>query len=200
MEVKIYPITAFLLLLSTQVWCTQSKTILIDLAKQKLFAMQDGKTVLSTDISTGMVGHETPIGTFKIFDKQKVHSSTEYPRRANGENGGAEMPYTMKITKWGVAIHQGYVKKENGKGVPLSHGCIRVPKRISKKLFEWSRLRTTVKIIGKTTYTDSLNKQFQEEDAYYARKVKHYRDEYGDWSEDGGPLVYDDGSMEPAFY
>lgn len=176
--------------------CANQKNIVIDLGTQTLIAKEGKKTIFSTKVSTGMYGFETPPGTFKIFAKHKTHFSTEYPKREFGEDGGAPMPYTMKITKSGIAIHEGRTRIENGVSVPLSHGCIRVNKKQAKRLFVWATMQTKVTIVGKTTYKDRLNTELKEE--YYAHIPQRYSDEYGDWSEvsDDGPLVYDESYLQ----
>ena len=179
------------------------KTISIDLSSQKLTAKENGKIYFSADISSGMYGYQTPIGEFKVFAKHAVHKSTEYPKRDDGEDGGASMPYTMKITKNGIAIHEGKIRRENGLAVPSSHGCIRVSNKVAKKLFTWTNLHTKVFITGKTRYTDSHNKRFKEEDSLYAKKPMRYSNAYGDWSETSGStgaLVYDESFAESDFY
>jgi len=181
----------------------QEKSILIDLDTQKLFAREDGKILFSSDISSGMYGFSTPTGTFKVLEKDKVHFSTEYPKRENGKDGGAPMPYTMKITKGGVAIHEGMIRKENNVAIPMSHGCIRVPKKTVKKLFTWASLQTKVIIKGQTNYKDSINRRYKKEDAEYNRIPVRYSDEYGDWSEDSddnGPLVYDESFEDSSYF
>jgi len=179
------------------------KVILIDLSEQKLIAKEDGKIYFTMDISSGMYGYQTPIGNFTVFAKHKEHESSEYPKREDGNHGGAKMPYTMKITKNGVAIHEGRIRRENGLAIPASHGCIRVPKKHAKSLFEWTNMMTRVFIKGKTRYVDSHNLRFKSEDALYGEKITRYSDEFGDWSEarnTGGALVYDASFAEPEFY
>jgi hypothetical protein len=116
-----------------------SKSIEIDLSKQKIYAKENGRVVFSGNVSTGKKGHATPRGTFRILEKERYHVSNKYPE----PNGGAKMPYMHRLTNKGVAIHQGYLP-----GYPASHGCIRVSKSIAKKLWRWSKIGMKVKIYG----------------------------------------------------
>lgn len=74
----------------------------------------------------GKPGHQTPAGTYTVYDRQgSDYKSSRYPTAAengNGVAGGAPMPYAMHFTKAGHAIHgSAYISNVNG-----SHGCIRV--------------------------------------------------------------------------
>ena len=115
------------------------KSIDIDLSNQKLYAKENGRVVFSGNISTGTRSHPTPRGIFRVIDKERFHISNRYPE----PNGGAKMPYMLRLTKKGIAIHQGYLP-----GYPASHGCIRVSKKTALKLWRWSSIGTKVRIYG----------------------------------------------------
>lgn len=118
------------ILFSTFVYA--AKEIIIDLKYQKIYAIENGVIMMDDKISSGKKGYRTPTGTFKILEKQRHHISTIY---------NLPMPYMLRLTNRGVAIHQGYVPN-----YPASHGCIRVPKRFAEKLFYWTPHRTTVHV------------------------------------------------------
>ncbi len=115
------------------------KSLEINLSKQKIYAKENGEVLFSAPVSTGKSGHSTPKGKFKILDKEKFHISNKYPE----PNGGAKMPYMLRLTNGGIAIHQGYLP-----GYPASHGCIRVSKSTAKKLWYWTSRGVPVKIYG----------------------------------------------------
>lgn len=67
-------------------------------------------------------GCDTPSGFFRIIRKQDENCiSTAFPRRLDGENGGAEMPYCMHFFR-GYALHG----SQEVPGYNASHGCIRL--------------------------------------------------------------------------
>ena len=67
-------------------------------------------------------GCTTPTGEFRIVRKQDIDCiSTAFPRRADGNNGGAEMPYCMHFFR-GYALHG----SEEVPGYRASHGCVRL--------------------------------------------------------------------------
>lgn len=114
------------------------KEVFVDLSLQRAYAIENGATLFEGRISSGKDGHETPTGSFKILQKERMHLSNLYPE----PNGGAKMPYMMRLTWDGVAMHQGYVPSH-----PASHGCIRLRRRFAKKLFSWVDKGTQV-IVG----------------------------------------------------
>ncbi len=64
----------------------------------------------------------TPAGTFRIIRKNdETCVSTVFPKRANGESGGAIMPYCMHFWR-GYALHG----SEDVPGKAASHGCVRL--------------------------------------------------------------------------
>ncbi len=130
------------------------KLIEIDLFSQTLSAINGGKIDLSSKICSGRYGHETPTGQYRILGKEKMHISNLYPIKDKTANirGGARMPYMLRVTNSGIAIHAGEVVS-----YPDSHGCIRVPYGKAMQLYKWADIGTKIKIIGKTPYGDDIN-------------------------------------------
>lgn len=64
----------------------------------------------------------TPVGSFRVIRKNDENCvSTVFPMRANGESGGAIMPYCMHFWR-GIALHG----SEDVPGYAASHGCVRL--------------------------------------------------------------------------
>ena len=90
---------------------------------------QDGELLWWGPISSGIEkcpgvigGCSTPTGSFRIIRKQDVECvSTVFPRRSNGNDGGALMPYCMHFYM-GYALHGSY----DVPGYSASHGCVRM--------------------------------------------------------------------------
>jgi len=140
--------------------------IIIDLSKQRLTVIDRGQIKLVSPISSGNKFHPTPTGKFKIFQKDRFHKSSLYPIRPDGKRGGANMDYMLKFTS-AIAIHEGNVVYENGKSVPASHGCIRVPKNKAKRLFAMINKGTPVKVIGKANFKNNYNKMINKNDTIF---------------------------------
>jgi len=132
-----YPILFFMILFTCLLF--GEREVLIDLSLQKVYAIENGNTLFEGRISSGKRGHETPTGRFEILQKKRMHISNLYPE----PHGGAKMPYMMRLTWDGIAMHQGYVAQN-----PASHGCIRLDRRFARKLFRWVDKGTSVIVAG----------------------------------------------------
>ncbi len=130
-------VALFFLFFASVLWA--KKEIFVDLSQQKIYAIENGETKFVGRISSGKPGYETPTGYFRILQKKRDHKSNLYPK----PNGGAKMPYMMRLTWDGIALHQGYVAKK-----PASHGCIRLQKGFAKKLFKWAEKGIPVSVGG----------------------------------------------------
>jgi len=140
-------ITGIVLLLSTSLYA--EKKIVVDLSEQKAYAIEDGQIVFDGRISSGKEGRETPGGEYEIMQKKRHHKSNLWPK----PNGGAKMPYMMRLSNNGIAMHLGYVPNR-----PASHGCIRLKNRFAQRLYHWSRVGTRVIVEGRgQDYVDALN-------------------------------------------
>jgi len=74
------------------------------------------------DRCSGSGACKTPSGSFRIIRKQDIDCvSTAFPRRSNGNHGGAEMPYCMHFFR-GYALHGSRIVP----GYRASHGCVRM--------------------------------------------------------------------------
>jgi len=84
--------------------------ITVDLEAQTMSVFRDGYEIGATAILYGMDEKPTPLGVHEIKQKKVHHISNLY---------GAPMPYMMRLTWDGVAIHGSEV--EEGRA---THGCI----------------------------------------------------------------------------
>lgn len=100
--------------------------ITIDLKAQTLSVFRGGYEIGAAVILYGADDKPTPLGTFPISEKDADHISNLY---------GAPMPYMLRLTNDGVAIHGSEV--EWG---AATHGCIGVPTEFARLLFEQASL------------------------------------------------------------
>jgi lipoprotein-anchoring transpeptidase ErfK/SrfK len=107
--------------------------IVVSLPQQKAFVFRAGALLATAPVSTGRPGHPTPVGTFRILQKQVHHRSNIY--------SNAPMPYMQRLTTYGIALHAGQLP-----GYPASHGCIRLPWAFAKKLYGMTDGSTLVTI------------------------------------------------------
>ncbi len=138
-------------------------SIVIDLSDQTASFYKGSKLVGVSAISTGREGFATPVGSYKILQKNPNHVSNLYgdyvdaagnvvvrnvgvkkdPKPEGTSFRGAPMPYFMRLTNSGVGMHQGFLP-----GVPDSHGCIRMPEKMVKIFFENAPLKTPVRVVN----------------------------------------------------
>jgi lipoprotein-anchoring transpeptidase ErfK/SrfK len=96
--------------------------ITVDLDARVISAFRDGHEIGTAVALLGTQKHPTPLGTFPILTKEKDNVSEKYDN--------APMPWTLRLTWSGIAIHGSPVM--NGYA---SHGCIGVPDEFAAKLF-----------------------------------------------------------------
>lgn len=93
----------------------------VDLEARVISVFRGGYEIGAAAVLLGTQDHPTPLGRFPILEKKRHNVSSIY---------GAPMPYTMRLTWDGIAIHSSQV--ENGYA---SHGCIGTPDDFAAKLF-----------------------------------------------------------------
>jgi hypothetical protein len=93
----------------------------IDLTRQLLSVFRNGHEIGSAVILFGTDRKPTPTGIFTILEKDRDHYSRSYD---------APMPYMLRLTNDGVAIHGNNVRQGWA-----SHGCIGVPLEFARRLF-----------------------------------------------------------------
>lgn len=133
------------IIVTSVILCTMAtyakKEVYVDLSNQIAYAVDGEEIVFDGRISSGRKGRETPTGKFKITEKEKHHISNLWPK----PNGGAKMPYMMRLSGSSIAMHLGHVPN-----YPASHGCIRLEPRLAKKMYKWAPIGTPVYVEGST--------------------------------------------------
>jgi lipoprotein-anchoring transpeptidase ErfK/SrfK len=104
--------------------------ITVDLEAQTLSVFRDGHEIGVAVILYGTPEKPTPLGAFPITQKDADHVSNLYD---------APMPYMMRLTNDGVAIHGSDVEWGYG-----TRGCIGVPTAFAKLLFDQVKLGDVV--------------------------------------------------------
>lgn len=97
--------------------------ITVDLDARVLSVFRGGYEIGATAVMLGTQEHPTPLGTFPILAKERHNISEKY--------NDAPMPWTLRLTWDGVAIHGG-AEVERGYA---SHGCIGAPNDFISKVY-----------------------------------------------------------------
>ena len=100
--------------------------VTVDLKAESISVFRGGYEIGAAVISFGDSEKPTPTGVFPISQKSKDHVSNIY---------GSPMPYMLRLTNDGVAIHATDVKWGWG-----TRGCIGVPLEFARLLFQQASL------------------------------------------------------------
>ena len=137
-------------------------SIVICLSEQRAYFYKDNQLVGISAIATGREGFNTPVGSFKIIQKDKDHVSSRFgdyldasgamlkkdadrqtdPLPKGARFDGAKMPFFMRIVG-GTGMHEGFLP-----GYPASHGCIRMPSFMAESFFRSVSVGTPVRIMN----------------------------------------------------
>ncbi len=104
----------------------------VDLDARVLSIFRGGYEIGAAAVMLGTDDHPTPLGVFPILSKERHNVSEKY--------GNAPMPWTLRLTPDGVAIHGGSTVERGY----ASHGCIGVPDDLAARLFAIARTGDTV--------------------------------------------------------
>ena len=100
--------------------CAATVRACIDLAHNKAWLLRNGVVEYGpVPITSGKSGYRTPVGTFRVLSKERLHLSRAFDN--------APMPYSVFFIP-GIAFHQGSLS------VP-SHGCIHLSKAAAIRFF-----------------------------------------------------------------
>lgn len=135
--------------------------IAIALGEQRAYFYKGKTLVGETDVSSGRKGYETPVGRYRVIQKDKDHRSTLYGEfvdasghvvNANADLTkqsppagtafrGAKMPYFLRFYA-GYGLHAGHLP-----GHPASHGCVRLPREMAEHFFHAAPYGTPVVVM-----------------------------------------------------
>ena len=96
----------------------------VDLQARVISVFRGGYEIGAAAALLGTPDHPTPTGTFPILTKERHNVSEKY--------GNAPMPWTLRLTWDGVAVHGGSTVERGY----ASHGCIGVPDEFASRLFD----------------------------------------------------------------
>lgn len=128
---------------ATPVAARGQKAIVVSISQQMLWAYKGNKMVLSSSVSSGRSGFDTPVGSYVILTK--LASQT-----MEGVVGGEyynvpDVPNVMYFTTNGHALHGTYW--HTNFGTPMSHGCVNLPIDVAAWVFEWAPVGTPLLIV-----------------------------------------------------
>lgn len=105
----------------------------VDLGGQTISVFRAGHEIGTAVVLYGADEKPTPVGRFKVLAKFKDHRSSIYD---------APMPYTLRLTHDGIAIHGSNVRRS-----AATHGCVGVPTAFAALLFGQLKVGNEVAIV-----------------------------------------------------
>jgi lipoprotein-anchoring transpeptidase ErfK/SrfK len=106
----------------------------VDIAAQTLRVYRGSSEIGRAVILYGADNKPTPTGRFRILEKDADHVSNLYD---------APMPYMLRLTNDGIAIHGSHVDYGSA-----TNGCVGVPEEFAALLFAEARVGDTVLVTG----------------------------------------------------
>jgi lipoprotein-anchoring transpeptidase ErfK/SrfK len=108
-------------------------SIVVDIEAERIYVYRGGIEIGRSFFIYGADDKPTPFGTFKILQKKRDHISNLY---------GAPMPFMLRLTNDGIAIHGSETIAYNA----ATHGCIGLPDEFAELLFAEAKLGDPVLI------------------------------------------------------
>jgi lipoprotein-anchoring transpeptidase ErfK/SrfK len=118
------------------------KEIDVNLTKQIVTLLEDGKVVYTTLASTGVKRADTPTGHYSIqykMAKTRMRGTNPDGHSYDIPDVPWVMPFMGDYTFHGAPWRQAW-------GVPLSNGCVSMPTANAKYVFDWTPVGTPVNI------------------------------------------------------
>ena len=106
----------------------------LSLSTQHLYVTEGDKVLLASPVCVGTAHSPTPQGSYTIYNKEA------HRRRQSEPGAGYPMTYWVEF-KPAYGFHWGFVKP-----YPATHGCVRMPVRTAKKVFDLVSIGTPVNI------------------------------------------------------
>jgi lipoprotein-anchoring transpeptidase ErfK/SrfK len=118
------------------------KEIDVNLSRQTVSLLEDGKVVYTTTASTGVARADTPTGRFTIqykMAKTRMRGTNPSGQSYDIPDVPWVMPFLGDYAFHGAPWRQAW-------GVPLSNGCVSMPTANSKFVYDWTPVGTPVNI------------------------------------------------------
>lgn len=113
---------------------------------QRLYVVEGDKVLLATPVSVGKASSPTPHGNFTIYSKVANR------RRVSSPGAGYPMTYWMEFAP-AYGFHWGFVKPH-----PTTHGCVRMPLKAARKVFELVPSGAPVNIAASQPWDGTIGK------------------------------------------
>ncbi len=114
--------------------CKITAKACVSLSGKQAWLLDEGKIVYGpVKMLPGKKEERTPVGTFRVQYKEKMHLSTEFD--------GAEMPNSVFFAPGGIAFHEGSLSR-------YSAGCVHLSSAASLKFFNTLEKGDEVQVVS----------------------------------------------------
>nr|WP_303646190.1 DUF5719 family protein [Candidatus Solincola tengchongensis] len=117
--------------------------MVVSLAEQKLYCLENGRVVYVFLVSSGTAANPTPTGNFRILYHDYTHPIPKYPGTVCYYWMGFYQDYALHA--W--PVYDGVQGDYSGLGRPASHGCVRLDPRLAHIPYYWAPDGTPLSII-----------------------------------------------------
>ncbi len=117
-----------------------ARSIEVNISSQHAYLFENGKVVYSYPISSGLYGHDTNLGHFRIYAKVALQNM--------GDRDLIKADYFTPNVPWisyfngDEALHGAYW--HHNFGHRMSHGCVNMPIAAAKLVYDWAPIGTEV--------------------------------------------------------
>ncbi|MBC7254239.1 MAG: L,D-transpeptidase family protein, partial [Actinobacteria bacterium] len=122
---------------------TVRKSMVVSLAEQRLYCLENGRVVYVFLVSTGIASKPTPTGNFRILYHDYVHPIPKHPGTVCYYWMGFYEDYA--IHAW--PVYNGVQGDYSSLGRPASNGCVRLDPRLAHIPYYWAPDGTPLTII-----------------------------------------------------
>ena len=135
--------------------------VLVSLSKQRAWLMLGEEVAVDTPVSTGKAAGMTPAGKFTVQEKDPNHRSSLYGDFVDSKGRVVRAGVSLKIDSAPSGTHflgapMTWFCRFNGAigmhigilpGYPASHGCVRLPEKIAKLIYDNVKVGTSVEVV-----------------------------------------------------
>lgn len=120
--------------------------VLVNLAQQHVYFYDGATLVRDAAVSTGIVGHRTPVGSFTVqqrfLSQEMIGPGYDLPNVPYVQYfGNADLSWHAGFSLHGTYWHHNF-------GTPMSHGCVNLSTDLAAWLWDWAGVGTPVEIIA----------------------------------------------------
>jgi len=121
--------------------------MMLSTGAQRLYIVEGNDVLLATPVGVGRAESPTPHGNFTVSGK------TRHRRRVSSPGSGYPMTYWIQFYSPAYGFHWGFLKP-----YPNTMGCVRMPLKAAKKVFDMVRVGTPINVSKSQPWDETIGK------------------------------------------